>query len=142
MRPRALRVALMAAALAMAWTLVPVPLAWSAPRVQLAELAAGAARVLPLPFQASHLGVRWEGSEEATVEVRTALVPGVWGPWQPVAVAHDLGDPDRGRVLSGLLRADGARYAQARAHGDARDVTVVAIDSVNGPRRLVRARPA
>lgn len=126
----------------MAWTLVPVPLAWSAPRVQLAELAAGAARVLPLPFQPSHLGVRWEGSEEAGVEVRTALVPGVWGPWQPVAVAHDLGDPDRGQVLSGLLRADGARYAQARAHGDARHLTVVAIDAVGGPRRLVRARPA
>ena len=126
----------------MAWTLVPVPLAWSAPGVRLAELAAGAARVLPLPFELSHVGVRWSGSEEAGVEVRTALVPGVWGPWQPLPVAHDLGDPDRGRVLSGLVRADGARFAQVRAHGDARDLTVVAIDSVSGPRRLVRARPA
>ncbi len=137
-----MRVALAAAALATAWTLAPVRMAWAAPKIQLAELAAGATGAVRTPFLLSHVGVRWVGSEDARVEVRTATVPGVWGPWRPMAVAHDLGDPKRDVVLSGLLRADGARFVQARAHGEARRLTVVAIDALGGPRRLVRAMPA
>ena len=132
----------------------PISMAWSAPELRVAELAVPAAPsvavpfarlTLPLatalrsPFEMSHLGVRWTGGEEVVVEVRTATAPGAWGPWQAVEVAHDLGREARRRVLSGLLRVDGARLVQARARGDAEDLTVVAIDAVRGPRHLVRA---
>ena len=139
-----------------ATVVAPVSMAWSAPQVRIAELAVPArssvampfaslvpplARALTAPFRLSHLGVKWTGSEGAVVEVRTAVVDGVWGPWQTVEVAHDLGNEKAHKVLSGLVRADGAQLVQARARGDARDVRVVVIDTVNGPRRLVRAVP-
>ena len=139
MLPRRARLAVLTAVLAMAWTVVPVRLAWGAPRVRVSELATAAGRAVSTPFALSHLGVRWSGSEDAPVEVRTAVVPGAWGPWRRVEVSHDLGDPARQTVFSGLLRADGARFAEARTSGDARALTVVAIDAVGGARRLVRA---
>ncbi|HEX2698638.1 MAG TPA: peptidoglycan recognition protein [Acidimicrobiales bacterium] len=143
-----------AVTIAAASVVAPVAMAWGAPEVRFAELAVPAphtvsapfahiteplVRVLTAPFELSHLGVRWTGSEDAAVEVRTAAEAGVWSPWQAVEVSHDLGDEDHGRVLSGLLRADGARLVQARAKGDATGVRVVAIDTVHGPRHLVRA---
>ncbi|MDP9071579.1 MAG: hypothetical protein M3N68_09940, partial [Actinomycetota bacterium] len=114
MRARRARLVVLTALMATAWTLVPVRLAWSAPQVRLSELAAAAGQAVRMPFALSHLGVTWSGSEDAGVEVRTALLPGAWGPWQPASVAHDLGNPAQGTVFSGLLRADGARYAEAR----------------------------
>lgn len=132
----------------------PISMAWSAPQLRVAELAVPAvpslpapfarisrpsARSMTAPFPLSHLGVRWTGSEGAVVEVRTSAAPGGWGPWERVDVSHDLGDEERRQVLSGLVRADGARLVQARAKGDARDVRVLAIDAVHGPRHLVRA---
>jgi hypothetical protein len=143
-----------AAVVTSATVVAPVAMAWSAPALRVAELTAPAprtvstpfarltiplARALAAPFELSHLGVRWIGSESAVVEVRTALLPGAWGPWRAVAVAHDLGDEKAEKVLSGLVRAGGARFVQARARGDARDVVVVAIDAENGPRHRVRA---
>ncbi len=143
MRARRVRLAVLAAVMATAWTVVPVRTAWSAPRIRIAELPATAGRLLSTPFPLSHLGVTWSGSEDAVVEVRTGVVRGVWGPWQRLAVAHDLGDAARQVVFSGLVRADGARFAEARSTGEARQLSVVAIDAVGGPRRLVRApRPA
>ncbi|MGI8684474.1 MAG: N-acetylmuramoyl-L-alanine amidase [Acidimicrobiales bacterium] len=145
-----------AAVLTAASVVAPVSMAWSAPQLRFVEMGVPApstvsapfarlvlplARVLTAPFELSHLGVRWTGSEDAVVEVRTAVVAGAWGPWQAVAVSHDLGDERRHEVLSGLVRADGARLVQARARGDATDVRVVAIDAVHGPRHLVRALP-
>ena len=143
-----------ATAVALAPAVAPVRMAWSAPRVRFVELAVpGAtglvgrfapltrrlARPVAVPFALSHLGVRWTGDEEAVVEVRTTALPGGWGRWIPVEVAHDLGDDERGQVLSGLVGAPGARMVQVRARGDARRLRVVAIDASNGPRRLVRA---
>ena len=135
---------------------VPVRMAWSAPQLRFLEVSAPPvrtfgvpfarvavpfARTLDLPFAVSHVGVRWTGSENAVVEVRTASAPGGWGEWRVAEVSHDLGDERRAQVLSGLVRADGARLVQARARGDARRLRVVAIDAVGGPRRLVRALP-
>ena len=148
--------AVVALVLSVAAVVVPVRMAWSAPELRVAELAVPAvrrvavpfarlapplARAVTAPFGASHLGVRWTGDEDAGVELRTADVPGVWGPWQAVEVAHDLGDEGRRAVVSGLVRAGGAPHVQVRARGDARDLEVVAIDAENGPRHLVRDRP-
>ena len=139
MRVRAARGAVLAVVVAVAATVVPVRPAWGAPRVRLAQLAAGPGQVLALPFRLSHLGARWQGSEDAVVEVRTATRPGRWGRWQRLHVAHDLGDERRGRRLSGLVRADGARFVEARASGgQARHLEVVAIDAVGGRRLKVR----
>ncbi|HVM01594.1 MAG TPA: hypothetical protein VM263_02910, partial [Acidimicrobiales bacterium] len=110
---------------AVAAVVVPVPMAWSAPAPRLAELAVPAVRAVGVPFArlapplgrtvtapfgASHLAVRWTGGDDAVVELRTALVPGAWGPWEAVEVAHDLGDDARRRVRSGLVRAGGSRH--------------------------------
>ena len=169
MRPsvrRPVAALVVAVAVTTAGVVVPVSMAWSAPRLRFAELRASAApvpaapgptptvplrgsraspaprlsRVLDAPFALSHLGLRWTGSETATVEVRTAAVAGRWGAWRRVEVSHDLGNAKRREVLSGLVRADGARAVQVRATGDATDVRLDAIDAVNGPRHLVAAR--
>ncbi|HET7488062.1 MAG TPA: peptidoglycan recognition protein [Acidimicrobiales bacterium] len=143
-----------AVVLSAASAVVPVSMAWGGPATRLASLAAppaptlsvpfaraplGVGRSLALPFPVSHLGVRWKGSDSAVVEVRTAERAGQWGPWRVAEVAHDLGDEAHRVVLSGLVRAGGARFAQVRARGDAAGVEVVAIDTEHGRRRLVRA---
>jgi N-acetylmuramoyl-L-alanine amidase-like protein len=85
------------------------------------------------PFAASHLGVRWEGSEEAAVELRFAGAAG-WEPWRRVEVSHDLGDEERGIRLSGLVRAPGATQVQVRSGAGARHLEVLVIDAVTGAR--------
>jgi hypothetical protein len=154
---RLLVVLAIATVLAAAPAVVPVRMAWSAPELRLREVPAPAplryrvpvasitvsmARAATVPFDASHLGVRWRGDESAPVEVRTAGGGGAWGPWQQVEVAHDLGDEERGEVLTGLVRAGAARRIQARWGSGAREVRLVAIDAEHGPRHLVRAAPA
>jgi len=92
-----------------------------------------------LPFPATHLGLRWSGAHDATVEVRWE-VGGAWQPWQAAPVAHDLEDEARGLVYSGILVAAGAERVEARvAAGDATDVEVAAIDADGGRRTRVRA---
>ncbi|MGH9177825.1 MAG: hypothetical protein ACRD0N_04640, partial [Acidimicrobiales bacterium] len=131
MVPLARRLLLVLAAatvLAAAPAIVPVRMAWSAPELRLRELPAPApltfrvpvagltvpmARAVTVPFEATHLGVRFRGDESAPVEVRTAGAGGEWGPWQRVEVAHDLGDEARGEVLTGLVRTGAARRIQA-----------------------------
>jgi hypothetical protein len=85
----------------------------------------------PTPFPASHLGVRWEGSEDDPVELRFGGSVG-WEPWRRVEVAHDLGDEERRIRLSGLVRAGGATRVQVRAGGGVRRPEVVVIDAVTG----------
>jgi hypothetical protein len=88
------------------------------------------------PFPASHLGVRWEGSEEEPVELRFAGAYG-WEPWRRVEVSHDLGDEERGVRLSGLVRAPAATRVQVRGGEGVRHLEVVVIDAVTGRRPAV-----
>ncbi|MGH9009155.1 MAG: N-acetylmuramoyl-L-alanine amidase, partial [Acidimicrobiia bacterium] len=110
----------------------------------LPEVPPAAGPVVDSPFPLSHVGVRWVGSEDAAVDIRLAGPDGVWRPWRAMPVAHDLEDGDGGPVLSELIRAHGATHAQVRATGDARDVELVVIDTLRGPRsrRLATAAPA
>jgi hypothetical protein len=87
-----------------------------------------------VPFPASHLGVRWTGSEAAAVDIRLGGPGGVWGPWRSMPADHDLEKEGGGPVLSELILAHGATQAQVRAAGDARDVEILAIDTLHGPR--------
>jgi hypothetical protein len=110
----------------------------------LPEVPPAAGPVVDSPFPLSHLGVRWVGSEDAAVDIRLAGPHRVWGAWRAMPVAHDLDDDDGGPILSELIRAGGATHAQVRATGDARNVEIVAIDTLRGPRsrRLATAAPA
>ncbi|MEW6471856.1 MAG: N-acetylmuramoyl-L-alanine amidase [Actinomycetota bacterium] len=119
-----------------------------APRVAAAavrpEIPPAAGPVVQSPFPLSHLAVRWVGSEEAAVDIRLAGSDEGWGPWRALPVAHDLEDGAGGPILSELIRAHGATRAQVRASGDARDVEIVAIDTMHGPRtrKLATGTPA
>ena len=122
---------------------VPVPMAFGAPETRLEVLESPAAPGgEELSFPASHVALRWHGSDGARVQVRWE-VDGRWQPWEDAPVAHDLEDDERGIVYSGLLRTPGAARVQTRVvGGPARDVDVAALDTEHGPRRLVRAGPA
>ena len=82
-----------------------------------------------LPFPATHLGVRWRGSEAATVEIRWRG-PAIWGAWQRLPVWEDAGDDDAGVAASGLVRPPpGASRLALRWPADVAGLTVVAIDA-------------
>src|SRR5688500_18725326 len=157
---RALRAAAVAAAAGFA-VLAPIRMAEGAPKTRFAVVPASVTSearvaaalpevppaptpVIDSPFPLSHVGVRWIGSEDAAVDLRLAGADGEWEPWRAMPVAHDLEDGDGGPILSELIRAQGATQFQLRATGDARDVELVAIDTLHGPRprRLATAAPA
>jgi hypothetical protein len=107
------------------------------------ELAAEPGVVVDLPHPSSHLGVRWTGDEDLSLNLRWRGAGGPWRPWVPVEIAHDLGDEEAEIRLSGLIVADDAVDAQVRVlKGAPRDLEVVAIDTEHGPRRLIAKRPA
>ena len=121
-------------------SVVPVRMAFSAPRTRLVLLArSGSAAGQAIDFPATHLGVTWAGAEDARVQVRWRA-GGTWSHWTDTVAAGDLRDSARGISYSGLLAAPGATRAETRVvGGDARDVKVAAIDTEHGPRHLMAA---
>src|SRR5688572_3655036 len=98
-------------------SVVPVPMAWSAPSTRLVLLdGAGAEGGQVIGFPATHLGLRWTGGDDARVQVRSQ-VSGHWGEWDDVAVAHDLDDADRAMVYGALVEVGGAERVQTRVVG-------------------------
>jgi hypothetical protein len=90
--------------------------------------AAGTA-TLRLPFPATHVGLRWRGSEDDAVEIRWRQ-PGGWAPWRSLPIWDDAGDPDVGLVASGLIRAgSGATRLMVRWPSNATRLEMVAIDA-------------
>jgi hypothetical protein len=86
-----------------------------------------------LPFAASHVGVRWRGSDDTTVEIRWRE-RAFWGAWAPLSVWEDAGDHDAELVASGLVRpAPGASRLALRWPAGATALEVVAIDAGSGP---------
>ena len=57
-----------------------------------------------LPFSATHVGLRWRGSEDDAVEIRW-LRPDGWGAWQRLPIWDDTSDPGVWLVASGLVDA-------------------------------------
>ncbi|HEV7887318.1 MAG TPA: N-acetylmuramoyl-L-alanine amidase [Acidimicrobiales bacterium] len=122
--------------------LVGVPTAWSTPAIRVASIRVGEGGVHRAPFALSHVGLRWQGSEAAVVQVRWQQPSGQWTEWRGVGVNHDLEDETTGTVYASLVRVDGARSVDTRVvRGEARSLTVAAIDTVHGPRHLI-AKPA
>ena len=86
-----------------------------------------------LPFAATHVGVRWQGHEDAPVEIRWPGQPG-GSRWAALTVWEDAGDHDAGLVASGLVRpVPGSTRLALRWPGDVTDLEVVAIDGGSGP---------
>jgi hypothetical protein len=105
-----------------------------------AAAGAGTAEVR-LPFPATHIGVRWRGSEEARVEIRWRDTAD-WSAWQPLSVWEDAGDDDAELVASGLVRPPpGTSRLALRWPADATGLAVVAIDADRGPAPLPAASP-
>ncbi|HEV7534910.1 MAG TPA: hypothetical protein VGP90_04695, partial [Acidimicrobiia bacterium] len=108
--------------------------------------AIGAAEV-PLPFPATHVGLRWRGGETDDVELRW-LRAGQWGPWQRTTVWDDAGDDDAGIMASGLVRPDaGTTRLAIRWPAGATHLEAVVIDAGSDrlplrPARVADGKPA
>ncbi|HEX6379655.1 MAG TPA: N-acetylmuramoyl-L-alanine amidase [Acidimicrobiia bacterium] len=88
---------------------------------------------LRLPFPATHLGLRWQGSEADLVEI-CWQVAGEWGAWHRPSIWHDAGDHDTGVVAAGLVRpALGATRLGVRWSAGATVFEAVFIDAGSGP---------
>ena len=125
-----------------AFQLVGVPLAWSAPETRFAMISMGRG-AKSADFPVTHLGLRWKGSEDALVQARWLGADGVWSDWQDMRASHDLHDEATGTQYSGLVRMNDATSFETRVvSGEARSVEAAAIDTKNGPRRLVAKAPA
>ncbi|HVW31249.1 MAG TPA: peptidoglycan recognition family protein [Acidimicrobiia bacterium] len=154
--PKAVRVGAVAAVAAFG-VLAPVQMAQGAPKTRFAAVPTGVVSapdsrvaasadgpvapappgpVLDSPFPLSHLGIRWTGSDAASIDIRLAGKDGVFGAWRAMPADHDLDNGPGTPILSELIVAHGALHAQVRATGDARDIELLAIDTVNGPRTV------
>src|SRR3954447_22199330 len=123
---------------------VPAPTVSAAPANRVARISmasshaassasrsdAGQATSWPL----SHLAVTWTGDPAARVEVRWRDGGG-WRAWQTVEGSHDMTDGANGNGQSTLLRAPDATRVDTRSSGDARDLTVIAIDTTHASRQ-------
>jgi N-acetylmuramoyl-L-alanine amidase-like protein len=88
---------------------------------------------LPLPFPATHVGLRWRGSEADLVEI-CWQVAGKWGAWHRPPIWHDAGDHNAHLVAGGLVRpAAGATRLGVRWSAGASGLEAVVIDASMGP---------
>lgn len=130
----------LAAALATALSVVPVPVAALGPPETLAATRAlgavdGTAAPVDPGFPVDHLGVSWETGSPPSVRFRDA--DGAWGPW---SVVHEDEIPTvEGRTWSTLVPAGDADAYQVRGSNDA--VRAVSINTTDGPRELEWAEP-
>ena len=131
--------ALLAALVIVAATLLPVRMAWSEPSVRVADVAAVASTVALLPYPASHLALRWNGSAASdAIEVRWRAPAAPWSPWARVVPDEDSSDAPSGRVASALILTSDAIAAEFRVTAGApRSVRFAAIDTHHGPRHLM-----
>jgi hypothetical protein len=88
---------------------------------------------LRLPFAATHLGLRWRGSEKAPVALRWRTTDG-WGSWTGLPIWDDAGDPDVQFVATGLVRPPaGATAFAVRPGPGAERIEAVLIDAGRDP---------
>jgi N-acetylmuramoyl-L-alanine amidase len=103
----------------------PVPVDFElAPAEHAVVSAAGravASRPLWAPKRFNLVGMRWRGSAEPRIRIRTRKEGGQWGPWTPLAShAEDGPDPGRGEAVRGVSapawvgEADEVQYRLSR----------------------------
>jgi len=97
--------------------------------------ADGAEAQVRLPFPATHVGLRWRGSEDDAVEIRWLRAEGR-GAWRRPPIWDDAGDPRVWLVASGLVRPEpGVVRLAVRRPAVVHQVEVVAIDAGGHPLR-------
>ena len=105
--------------------------------------------VVALPLAATHLGLHWVvASPAADALVVAVSVSGdgqAWSAWRPVTIEAVAEQDGEREVFAALVGADRARFARYRLTFPAggtvtvSQMTVTAIDSVDGPREAVTA---
>ena len=85
-------------------------------------------RLIPLPFDASHVALRWTGSDADHLSIAFGLRPNDLGEEVPVAIDHDAtGEP--GEVFSGVIWTGGARFARVTSGRKIASLKVLAMDA-------------
>ncbi len=105
-------------------------------KVQGQEIEAAVAhqRILALPFEASHVALRWAGAPDAHVTIAFGRDTDSFGERVEVAVDEDAeGEP--GEVFSGVLWTGGARYARVTTDKVIGALKLTAMDAGHRPAR-------
>ncbi len=87
------------------WRPAPVDFELAPASGAIAARAGGAllSRPLRTPKRFNLVGMRWRGSAEPRIRIRTRKAGGRWGPWTPLAShAEDGPDPGRGEAVRGV----------------------------------------
>jgi hypothetical protein len=85
-------------------------------------------RVVPLPFEASHVALHWTGAPDAQVRIAFGEDATSFGDEIDVALDDDA-DGAPGEVFSGVLWTGGARYARLTTDRTIDALKVLAIDA-------------
>jgi hypothetical protein len=85
-------------------------------------------RVVPLPFEASHVALHWTGAPDAQVRIAFGEDANSFGDTVDVALDDDA-DGAPGEVFSGVLWTGGARYARVTTDRTIDSLKVLAIDA-------------
>src|SRR5262245_5588646 len=96
------------------------------------EIAASVdhAKVLRLPFAASHVALRWHGTTQDRLSIAFGPRPNELGEEVPVAVDADL-DGEPGEVFSGVIWTAGARFARVTTDRPIGALKVLVMDAVS-----------
>ncbi len=90
-------------------------------------------RIVPLPFDASHVAVHWSHAHEAEITVAFGERPNEFGEEIPVGHSEDAGDGDGGaETWGGVLWTGGARFVRVTTDRPIGRLTVIGIDAKPG----------
>jgi hypothetical protein len=95
------------------------------------EIAAAVdhAKVIPLPFEASHVALRWHGTDQDRLTIAFGLRPNELGEEVPVPLDH-AAEEGSGEVASGVLWTGGARFARVTTSRPIGSLKLLAMDAV------------
>ena len=98
------------------------------------EAAVEHTRIVPLPIEASHVGLHWRGNADARLTIAFGRSPQELGEEVPVGLDEESA-LDAGETFSSVLWTGGARFARVTTDRPLGSLKVVAIDA--GDRRAV-----
>lgn len=85
-------------------------------------------RLIPLPFESSHVALRWNGSPDAQLSISFGQRPTELGDEVPVGIDEEPGD--EGEVYSAVLWTGGARFARVTTDRPLPSLKLIAMDAV------------
>lgn len=88
-------------------------------------------RLIPLPFEASHVALRWTGTHDDVLSIAFGQRPNELGEEVPVGVDEDAeGEP--GEVFSGVIWTGGARFARITTSRPIGALRLLVMDATGG----------